>query len=203
MKRMEKKNKDISRKILLSGFEPFGEYGFNTSIEAVRPFDGRQINGYRVKVIQTPVVWGEPEIVLFDEIKKYAPDIVIASGMGQQAISIERTARNTTTRMQDNRKKMPPEHGKVILGGPETLPTGLPAEKLLDALKAGGINAVISEDAGGFLCNWLFYNLMRRLGSGSGITAGFIHFPVTKPDAPEFKNLFRAWEIILETITKY
>jgi pyroglutamyl-peptidase len=48
----------------------------------------------------------------------------------------------------------------------------------VDRLRAEGIPAVASRDAGGYLCNYLFYGLMHLLAAeDSGAIGGFVHVP--------------------------
>ena len=61
-------------------------------------------------------------------------------------------------------------------GGPDELPTRLPVDRLLEALEAAGFEEVVtSEDAGGYLCNHVFYRLLDEVDASR--VAGFVHVP--------------------------
>jgi pyroglutamyl-peptidase len=48
---------------------------------------------------------------------------------------------------------------------------------MLAALRARGIPAQVSQSAGTFVCNHVFYGLMHELRRRSGVRGGFIHVP--------------------------
>ena len=51
------------------------------------------------------------------------------------------------------------------------------------ALRAEGIPAAASRDAGGFLCNHVFYALMRASAERAGVRGGFVHVPLLPEQA--------------------
>jgi pyrrolidone-carboxylate peptidase len=78
--------------------------------------------------------------------------------------------------------------------GPVAYRSTLPVDAIVAALRAEGIPAAASRDAGGFLCNHAFYVLMRLLEQERpGTTGGFVHVPAEMP--PE--TLVRAARIVL------
>jgi pyroglutamyl-peptidase len=76
-------------------------------------------------------------------------------------------------------------------GGPATLPTRLPVERIVEALAAEGYEVRTSDDAGGYLCNHLFYEMLTRLPDGA--VAGFVHVPPLEPpwDLPRLRSAVR------------
>ncbi len=77
---------------------------------------------------------------------------------------------------------------------------------MVDALRAAGIPAAASRDAGGFLCNHVFYVLMGALAERTGVRGGFVHVPLLPEQALEratptvpLETLVRAARIILAT----
>lgn len=68
--------------------------------------------------------------------------------------------------------------------GPPALPSRLPVTVILDRLRRRGIPAVLSRDAGSYLCNALLYHAVdhcRRSPDTAlgGTRSGFIHIPAT------------------------
>ena len=51
--------------------------------------------------------------------------------------------------------------------GPLALPSSLPVDAIVAALRAEEIPAAVSRDAGGYLCNHIFYVLMGALAAGA------------------------------------
>ncbi len=66
--------------ILLTGFEPFGGSKINPSIEACKSLDGREYNGYRIKVVEIPLRFHEVRPSLIKAIKETEPAAVLCTG---------------------------------------------------------------------------------------------------------------------------
>jgi pyroglutamyl-peptidase len=192
--------------LLLTGFEPFGGAKINESWETVKTFQGQEINGYKIETALLPVVYDEMDAPLKAAIAKHKPAIVISFGVGTRVVQVETIARNGyhPQKPEDNKGKAPPRE-KILPDGSDTIPTNLPTEKIVAALKAASIGAGDSKDAGGYLCNECFYRLMALKDSAP--VRGFIHVPpygLKDPaggtfDAPKLVN---AMKIIIETVTK-
>jgi pyroglutamyl-peptidase len=52
-------------------------------------------------------------------------------------------------------------------------------------LKSRGIPAAVSQTAGTFVCNHVFYGLMHALRETTGVRGGFIHVPWLPEQAAE------------------
>jgi pyroglutamyl-peptidase len=174
---------------LLTGFEPFGGAKTNPSWEIAKALNGQTIAGYRVVSVELPVVYDEIAKPLAAALKTHTPRLVICIGQGGGLIEIEQIARNGyhPTRPRDN-KGQPPPRDRILPDGPAQVPTGLPVERILAALKSAGIGAQASSDAGGYLCNECFYRLMTfgEKDGASGILArGFVHVPTFGAPSPE------------------
>src|SRR5690606_33751583 len=61
--------------------------------------------------------------------------------------------------------------------------TGLPVKAMRMALDAAGIPASVSQTAGTFVCNHVFYGLMHALRRRKGVRGGFIHVPWSEEQA--------------------
>ncbi|HYF50991.1 MAG TPA: pyroglutamyl-peptidase I [Planctomycetota bacterium] len=197
---------DAKPVVLLTGFEPFGGAKINESWETVKTFQGKEINGYTIQTALLPVIYDEMDAPLKQAIAKHKPDIVISFGVGTRVIQIETLARNGYHPMKpaDNKDKAPPRE-KIIPDGKDTIPTELPTEKIVAALKEAKIGVTTSTDAGGYLCNECFYRLMS-LKDGPPVR-GFIHVPPYKVKDPaggvfDAEKLQRAVQTIVETVTK-
>jgi len=53
----------------------------------------------------------------------------------------------------------------------------LPNEAIVRELRAAGLPASVSQTAGTFVCNHVFYGLMHALAGREDVKAGFIHIP--------------------------
>ncbi|MCW5582102.1 MAG: pyroglutamyl-peptidase I [Luteimonas sp.] len=167
------------RTVLLTGFEPFAGAASNPSWEAVRVLHGRRIAGHRVVARELPVAFGASLATLRAAIRAARPGAVICVGLaaGREAISLERIAINVDdARIPDNAGRQPVDT-PVVGGGPDAYFATLPVKAILAALRTAGIPAEVSQTAGTYVCNHVFYGLMHALRRRHGVRAGFIHVP--------------------------
>ena len=64
----------------------------------------------------------------------------------------------------------------MVADGPAAYFTTLPIKAMVKAVREAGVAASVSQTAGTFVCNQIFYLLQHAL-AGSGIRSGFIHVP--------------------------
>jgi pyroglutamyl-peptidase len=165
--------------ILLTGFEPFGGSKINPSIEACKPLDGREYNGYRVKVVEIPLRFHEVRPSLIKAIKETEPAAVLCTGQaGSSMIRLERVTINVAdARIAYNCGKKPVDE-PIVEDGPVAYFSTLPLRKMLAAIEAEKLPVAISNSAGTFGCNHIFYDLMHYIEENElGVPGGFIHVP--------------------------
>ena len=166
--------------VLLTGFDPFGGETINPSWEAVKTLDGERIHGHRIVAVQLPTAFGRSRRALRAALARHAPALVACVGQagGRSAISLERIAINVDdARIADNDGAQPID-AAVVRGGPAAYFSTLPIKAMRDALLAAGIPAEVSQTAGTFVCNHVFYALMHALAaSPRRVRAGFVHIP--------------------------
>lgn len=171
--------------VLLAGFEPFGEFTVNPSQLVVEALDGQTVNGYRVKGIVLPVVFGVAGDRLTDAIAMTNPKAVICLGLAadRKAISLERLAVNLDdARMPDNAGNRPVDCA-IVPDGPPACWSTLPVKAMAAALTNAGIPASLSMSAGTYVCNHVFYRLMRILAERPSTIGGFVHLPPLQQQA--------------------
>lgn len=167
------------RVILVTGFEPFGGDITNSSWEAVRNFDGKHFDNATVVVAQLPVVWGKATERLHKLTKFHKPVAVISFGQaGEEPVLLETTAHNVRENIPDN-KKMLPQTLQIYSHAAPALKTTLPLPEIEARLRSAGIPVRLSQDAGTYLCNDIFYALMYDPGTDDTkkIPRGFVHVP--------------------------
>ena len=179
--------------VLVSGFEPFGGHPFNSSWEIANALDGEEVRGKKVRAVLLPVVWGEASKKLARAIEAARPEVAVGFGMGTRTVQIELAAWNERRAYEDNLGNLPPA-GFVEEGGPEELHTALPVNEIAAALARLKVKFTLSTDAGGYLCNEVFYALTR----GKVRCAGFVHVPVAPPATAELDELKRAGRAVVE-----
>ncbi|MBC7718792.1 MAG: pyroglutamyl-peptidase I [Chitinophagaceae bacterium] len=172
--------------VLLTGFDPFGGDRINPSWLAVHALHGEVIAGCRVTAAQLPTVFAQSLSTLDALLEQHRPALVVCVGQagGRDALSLERVAINVCdARMVDNGGAQPVDV-PVVPGGPAAYFSSLPIKAMLRALQQAGLPAEVSQTAGTFVCNQVFYGLMHSLahlptgGRGKNVTrGGFIHVP--------------------------
>ena len=165
--------------ILLTGFEPFDQDLVNPSWEAVRQLDGVQL-GDDVQIVarRLPCAFATAGDYLAQLIAELSPVMVIATGLGpgRSDISIERVAINVNdAHIPDNLGAQPIDTAGVV-GGPAAYFTTLPIKAMVKAVREAGLAASVSQTAGTFVCNQVFYRLQHLL-AGTAVRSGFIHVP--------------------------
>jgi len=167
--------------VLLTGFDPFGGSDVNPSWQAVHLLHGRTIVGRQVIGAELPTIFGASLRRLEQLVEQHRPELVLCTGQagGRAALSLERVAINVDdARIPDNAGAQPVDT-PVVAGGPAAYFTGLPIKAMLQALLRQGINAEVSQTAGTFVCNHVFYGLMHMLAQARwhGVRGGLVHVP--------------------------
>jgi len=167
--------------VLITGFPPFPGAPMNPTerlIETLQPADLNHLCDLRLGVI--PVDYGLVGDALNELAKVHQPDIIINFGLAAEAtgIRLERIARNEVApNRADNSGKAPSV--KTICEGDAVLRSGLPLEQIASELMANDLPVQWSDDAGGYLCNYIFY--LGRAGHCPDVKtdiSGFIHVPL-------------------------
>lgn len=170
---------------LVTGFEPFGGAGLNASYEAVRRLPPR-LGALDIVTAQLPTSYARCGAALMREIGRTAPDIVLCVGEAGErtALNVERVAINMQdARIADNDGAQPVD-APVIAGAPAAYFATLPVRAIHAALVAAGLPAVVSNSAGTFVCNHLFYTLLHfAAAAGTKLRGGFLHVPCWRSDA--------------------
>lgn len=166
------------KNVLLTGFEPFGGESVNPSWELARALNGEAIGGMRVVAMALPCVFGEALARLDEALHRVKPAVVLAIGQagGRCDLSLERVAINVDdARIPDNAGAQPVDE-PVVPDGPAAYFSTLPIKAIVAGLREAGFPASVSQTAGTFVCNHLFYGLQHRL-KDSGARSGFMHIP--------------------------
>jgi pyroglutamyl-peptidase len=168
--------------VLLTGFDPFGGESINPSWLAAERLHGAVIAGHRVVGAQLPTSFARAPRILRAAIRKHAPALILCIGQagGRAQISLERIAINIDdARIADNDGAQPIDI-PIVRSGPAACFTTLPIKSMLAALQTANIPIEVSQTAGTFVCNHVFYALMRTLAAKpahSRPRGGFVHIP--------------------------
>ena len=151
-------------KILVTGFDPFGGEAINPAWEAVSRLP-KEIEGAEIVTVQIPTVFGDSAKRLFEAVEQQQPDAVVCVGQagGRFGITPERVAINVDdARIADNKGQQPLDTVIQADGAPAYFTT-LPVKAMVEAVKAAGLPASLSNTAGTFVCNHIMYQNLYYL----------------------------------------
>ncbi|MGZ7895391.1 pyroglutamyl-peptidase I [Lactobacillus crispatus] len=179
-------------KILVTGFDPFGSDKINPAIEAVKRLPDT-IKGAKIIKLEIPTVFNKSAQVVHQAIVKEQPDYVLNVGQagGRSALTPERVAININDgRIPDNDGYQPLDE-PIQPDGDTAYFTQLPIKAMAKAIRAAGLPAIVSNTAGTYVCNHIFYQVQyMRTKEFPKLKAGFIHIPflpeqvITRPNQP-------------------
>jgi pyroglutamyl-peptidase len=196
----------VTARVLLTAFEPFGGAAVNSSLEVLHALERRPPEGAELATAELPVVWRRARERLAEELAGHDVDAVVALGQTDAgSIAVERIAINLDDAKEDN-EGVTADAEPIVPEGPPAYWSTLPVREIVERLRAAGIPVVASRDAGGYLCNHLFYGLMHDLaGEGGRAIGGFVHIPQLpeqvllngQPSLP-LETSVRAVELVVE-----
>jgi pyroglutamyl-peptidase len=179
----------MGRVVLVTGFEPFGGEAVNSSWEAARAVDGWRFGAAVAVAVQLPCAYGACVAELMEAFGRLAPESVLMTGpaAGRAIVSVERVAKARS------RSAAPDNCGVVLRAaakqGPEALAATADAHAIARAIRAAGVAARVSTDAGGYVCNHLYYGALAALNELAPATpAVFLHLPATPGQSPPRAN---------------
>lgn len=176
------------RRVLLTGFEPFGGETVNPSWSAVRQAAAQPLPDVEWSTAELPCVFGAAIDALREAIDATEPDVVLCVGQagGRPDVTVERLAVNVDdARIPDNAGGQPIDE-PVVPGGPAAYFAALPIKACVAAARTAGAPASVSQTAGTFVCNHVFYGLMHLIATERpALRGGFVHVPFAPEQVPD------------------
>lgn len=167
-------------RVLLTGFEPFGGEETNPSWAAVSLVAAAPPPGVDLTSVRLSCVFGTALEELAAAVEAADPDLVLCVGQagGRPQITVERVAINVDdARIPDNAGRQPIDE-PVVAGGPAAYFAPLPVKACVAAVRTAGIPAAVSQTAGTFVCNHVFYGLAHLIATRRPtMRGGFVHLP--------------------------
>jgi len=165
--------------LLMTGFEPFGGEAVNPSWEAVRLVRSDVANA-RIERLLVPTTYERSVETVTEAIVRLHPATVLMVGQagGRAELSVERVAVNRDDAQAPDNAGVVREDLPIVVQGPTAYFASLPLHEIVTCLRAAGLPAAISNTAGLFVCNHLFYGVLHYIATQHlDIRAGFIHVP--------------------------
>ncbi len=192
------------RKLLITGFEPFGGENINPSWEALSRLPS-EINGYSLTKLLLPVTFGNAAEKVMKAADEISPDVILSIGQagGREAVTPELVGINLRhTKIPDNSGYKPIDE-PIIEGGACAYFSTLPVRKMAEAINSAGIPSKVSYSAGTYVCNDVIYTLLARF-QNSNTKVGFIHIPYCKEQKKEpsmdIADIVKALTVAIENI---
>ena len=163
----------VAGAVLVTAFEPFGGGTVNASWEAARRIDGVRCGESVATVRLLPCAYDAcvAELVLAVETLRPVAVVMTGQAASRRVVCVERVARNRThPTARDNRGGL----GSPATGGRDMVETTAPTGAIVQAIRAAGVAARVSNDAGDYVCNHLYYHALRRFADVLEPTQGEI-----------------------------
>ncbi|EST26319.1 hypothetical protein N566_23995 [Streptomycetaceae bacterium MP113-05] len=175
-------------RVLLTGFEPFDGARVNPSWEAVRLLAAAPPARTDVISRRLSCVFGRANDELREAVAETEPDLVVCVGQagGRPDLTVERVALNLDdARIPDNAGRRPLDE-PVVAGAPAAYFASLPVKACVAAVRAAGLPASVSQTAGTFVCNHVFYGLAHLIATERpSLRGGFVHLPYSPEQAAD------------------
>jgi pyroglutamyl-peptidase len=165
--------------ILLTGFEPFGGERINPSWLLAQALAAQAPKRMRVAAVELPTAFDASAKLLKAAMAMHQPQAVVCLGQagGRAALGFERIAINLNDAPIADNLGQQPHNQAIAARGPVAYWSTLPIAHMAQAAQSAGVAAEISNSAGTFVCNHVFYALMRLLARNKGVRGGFVHVP--------------------------
>jgi pyroglutamyl-peptidase len=196
-------------KILLTGFEPFGNLDSNSSWEVTSKIACHYFEEHTVCVEQLPVSFNRAGDVLSNAIQAHRPDFVLMLGQsgGAEKIKLERVALNMMDAKKADNDGFMPSELPIDKDGENVYFTNAHIKEILEELEKEEIPSMISNSCGLYVCNCTYYKALSYC-IDKGIKCLFVHLPYYdgQNGIPEGKAMLdlnimvKAIEIIIKTI---
>jgi len=175
------------RTILITGFEPFGGEKVNASWEAARQLEGWRCKDFVAVARLMPCAYESSVKKLIQEIEALRPGAILMTGQAARrgAVCVERFARNLDDANAPDNAGALRTALRISRAAPEWLEATAQVGAIARAVKDAGIPARVSRNAGGFVCNHLYFRALEHLrGLDHPIPAVFLHLPATPEQTP-------------------
>ena len=165
------------KRLLITGFDPFGGEKINPAWEAVRLLP-EMIGDYMLCKLEIPTVFGLAAQRVMEKAEEVKPQVILCVGQagGRSAVTPERIGVNIRdARIPDNAGNQP-RGNFCVPEGPAAYFATVPVMAMEEAIRSAGLPATVSNSAGAFVCNDVLYTLLHRY-AGTDVKVGFIHVP--------------------------
>lgn len=165
------------KRLLITGFDPFGGQPVNPSWEAVRRLPN-EIGDYTLTKLRIPTVFGAAVQAVLKTAQSVQPDVILSIGQagGRSAVTPEVVGLNLREAGIPDNAGNQPSARPVVEGAPAAYFATVPVREMVRAINAAGLPGALSYSAGVYVCNDVLYTLLHHF-DGTPTRVGFIHVP--------------------------
>lgn len=170
------------KKVMITGFGPFLSNKENPSAEICRRLSEVE-TPLELVGVKLPVCYHHAARELLTHLKKHKPDAIMSLGLAadRELIEFEKIAINFRNSTSPDNSGVVAENQMIDPEAPDGLMTTLPYKKMIGELSKIGIQSKLSLSAGSYVCNEVFFELMKY-AQLRNLPAGFIHLPNQSAD---------------------
>lgn len=165
------------KKLLITGFDPFGGANVNPAWLAVEKLPD-VVGNFVLCKLQIQTVFEKAPQTVIEKAAEIQPDVILCIGQagGRDAVTPERFGVNIRdARIADNEGNQP-RGVRIVSDGPAAYFATVPVETMAKAARDRKCPAAVSNSAGAFVCNDTLYSLLHHF-AGTKVKVGFIHVP--------------------------
>lgn len=166
--------------VLLTGFEPFGGLPTNPTQDLVRQLASHPARWGRLHTAVLPVAYATAHTRISTLLAEHTPDIVLCTGLAAATTTLrfEHLAHNSITAAAADNTGEIRQCPSIRSDAPTAYRSTMPTARLSSTLTAAGVPLEHSQDAGGYLCNYVYFAALHTLAQHqSAAWCGFLHVP--------------------------
>lgn len=182
---------------LVTGFESFGAVDVNSSELVVAALAAFADAGVVAAILPTSYFRAEKRVGELLEVHR--PDSVLMLGHAEKAtkICLEQIALNFDSSDAPDNDGEVRSYRSIIEGGPASYRSSIHLEHMANAARDLGVDVELSRDAGGYVCNHVFFTVAHLVAKKFPSTRfGFVHLPPlhgSSEDLARLVYLVRNW----------
>lgn len=169
----------VDMKILICGFEAYGERGINNAWEVTKQFQEVP----HIDILKLPVSFEKSHSVIIDALTRKQYDFILIlgeTGLTADYVRLERLAINYKDAVKPDNDGMVADDEEIMIDAPKAYFTSFPIKKIFLNLKEKGHKIKITNSAGTFVCNSTYYHVLHYISEHKlAQVALFVHLPVS------------------------
>lgn len=191
----------MMKKLLITGFDPFGDYTMNPSWEAVQALPD-VIGNLKLTKLMLPNIYGLEGRMVLEKAAEMQPDYILMTGMnsGSRRIILNAAALNLRDALLADNMGRQPWHEPVVAGAPAAYFSTIDVHRIYKKLRVEKLPVELGYSAGGYVCNDVFYTVLHHFAD-TEVKAGFVHVPIM-PRMVWDDSIARPLEETIEVLTR-